>query len=37
MVPVSKLAAGRYKVTVMIDDSVTGEVYNIKGEFRTTD
>lgn len=34
MVPVSKLAAGKYKLTVMIDDSATGDTYSVKGEFR---
>jgi GWxTD domain-containing protein len=37
MVPVSKLEAGRYKVTVMIDNDATGDTYDLKGEFRTTD
>jgi GWxTD domain-containing protein len=37
MVPVSKLPAGRYKLTVMIDDAVSGDTYDVKGELRTTD
>jgi GWxTD domain-containing protein len=34
MVPVSKLAAGRYKLKVMIDDAASGDTYDVKGEFR---
>lgn len=34
MVPASKLATGRYKVTVMLDDAVTGDAYTVKQEFR---
>jgi hypothetical protein len=33
MVPVSKLGVGKYKLTVMIDDAVTGDSYSVKGEF----
>lgn len=34
MVPASKLAPGRYKVTVMLDNDATGDAYSVKGEFR---
>lgn len=32
--PISKLTAGRYKLTVLIDDSATGDAHSVKGEFR---
>ncbi len=32
--PASKLAAGRYKLTVLLDDPVTGDAYTLKRAFR---
>jgi GWxTD domain-containing protein len=32
--PVSKLAPGRYRVSVLIDDVVTQDTYTVKGEYR---
>lgn len=34
MVPIAKLTAGRYRLTVMLDDTVTGESHTLKREFR---
>lgn len=34
MIPVAKLTPGRYKVTVMIDDDATGDIYTLKKEIR---
>ncbi len=34
MLPASKLYAGRYKLTVLLDDPVTGEDFTVKREFR---
>jgi hypothetical protein len=34
MLPASKLSAGRYKLTVLLDDPVSGEDFTVKREFR---
>jgi GWxTD domain-containing protein len=34
MLPVSQLPAGRFKLSVMLDDTVTGESHTLKQEFR---
>jgi GWxTD domain-containing protein len=34
MAPVAKLTGGRYKLSVLIDDAVTGAIHDVKREFR---
>jgi GWxTD domain-containing protein len=34
MLPASKLGSGRYKLTVLLDDPVTGDDFTVKREFR---
>ena len=34
MMPAAKLAAGRYKLRVMIDDAVTGDIHDLTQQFQ---